>query len=260
MTSSSVQDVLEQMLTAKEGDAPVKPDVATFIVGGRTFQILEQTVRSRGGTLLCDLLDDPERKNKCTPIYVEGDSDRFRYILDWYRYGTICVPFTVSLEEITRECAFFGLPDDIQIKCEPMGDWLKGVCDTRGIILNECLKESLRASAVAAANSLFHDLVSDNQLLLNGESQSTWRPLQSSDWKKCLVMHALFPAENWNGNDAHSIHKHAYSIFQDTLERLAEKHGFSITITEGSSNSKSKVVKLTARHSQRKRKAPEDGY
>eukprot|EP00969_Alexandrium_andersonii_P006743 293736-Alexandrium_andersonii.AAC.1 len=37
-------------------------------------------------TMLEDLLSEPGRKDKTTPIYVKGDGDRFRRILDRYRH------------------------------------------------------------------------------------------------------------------------------------------------------------------------------
>ena len=43
---------------------------------------------------------------------------RFRYILDWYKYGHICIPATIGMEEMRRECAFFQLPDDVKITQE----------------------------------------------------------------------------------------------------------------------------------------------
>ena len=49
---------------------------------------------------------------------VEGNKERFRYILDWYRYGSILLPWNISVAEMKRDCAFFQLPDDVQIRRE----------------------------------------------------------------------------------------------------------------------------------------------
>ena len=51
-------------------------------------------------------------------ICVEGNKHRFRYILDWYRFGSIHVPYSISMAEMRRDCAFFQLPDDVLIQRE----------------------------------------------------------------------------------------------------------------------------------------------
>mmetsp|Transcript_47718 Transcript_47718/g.87713 ORF Transcript_47718/g.87713 Transcript_47718/m.87713 type:complete len:215 (+) Transcript_47718:54-698(+) len=84
-------------------------------IGGQVFQMLEQTIRSKPETLLCTMLDDPARKEKHGPLFVEADAMRFRYIMDWYRYGSMLLPSSVSVEEMRRECAFYQLPDDVKI-------------------------------------------------------------------------------------------------------------------------------------------------
>ena len=73
-------------------------------------------------TLLCTLLDDPEQRDSSSKsIFIEADKERFRYIVDWYRYGSICIPHNISMQEMRRECAFFQLPDETKImRDEPL--------------------------------------------------------------------------------------------------------------------------------------------
>mmetsp|Transcript_46087 Transcript_46087/g.84464 ORF Transcript_46087/g.84464 Transcript_46087/m.84464 type:complete len:150 (+) Transcript_46087:115-564(+) len=95
------------------------PGVVSFNVGGQRFDVLERTIRAKGDTLLCTMLDDPELKNSDNEeIFVEGDATLFRFILSWYRYGRILLPTSISEEEMRRECAFFQLPDEVQISCD----------------------------------------------------------------------------------------------------------------------------------------------
>ena len=54
---------------------------------------------------------------------VEGNKERFRYILDWYRYGSILLPRSIGMSEMKRDCAFFQLPDDIKIQQEYVALW-----------------------------------------------------------------------------------------------------------------------------------------
>ncbi|CAK9086747.1 unnamed protein product [Durusdinium trenchii] len=92
-------------------------ELVRFRVDGEHFEILEQTLRAKGDTLLVTLLDDHWR-TKTKEICVEGNKERFRYILDWYRYGSILLPWNISVAEMKRDCAFFQLPDDVQIRRE----------------------------------------------------------------------------------------------------------------------------------------------
>ena len=91
-----------------------------FNVGGETFKVLEQTIRAKPDTLLCTMLDDPACSGKpeksTEPVFVEANAKLFPFILDWYRYGTILIPSSMSLQQMRRECAFFQLPDAVSIK------------------------------------------------------------------------------------------------------------------------------------------------
>ena len=103
--------------TVPPKDLPAIEGLVAFRVDGERFEILEQTIRAKGDTLLATLLDDPQRGH-VFEIYVEGNKQRFRYILDWYRYGSILLPQSISLAEMKRDCAFFQLPDDVNIQHE----------------------------------------------------------------------------------------------------------------------------------------------
>ena len=108
--------------------AATKDDTIVFNVGGEKFEILEQSVRAKPETLLCTLLDDPGRDDPTKPIFVNGDAKRFRYILDWYRYGSIKLPVSISQEEMHRDLAFYQLPSDTKIAREHPSEFIQIVC------------------------------------------------------------------------------------------------------------------------------------
>mmetsp|Transcript_12271 Transcript_12271/g.28671 ORF Transcript_12271/g.28671 Transcript_12271/m.28671 type:complete len:247 (+) Transcript_12271:59-799(+) len=104
-------------------------DTVVVNVGGEKFEVLRQTIEAKPETLLCTLLHDPagastkEHHGTASAatgveLFVEADPKRFRYILDWYRYGSICLPCSISVQEMRRECAYFQLPDDLKISRE----------------------------------------------------------------------------------------------------------------------------------------------
>eukprot|EP00971_Amphidinium_carterae_P066149 1310240-Amphidinium_carterae.1 len=73
---------MEQILARKDAKQPALPvvqqDVVTYICDGERFQVLEQSVRARGQTLLVDVLDDPQRYDRQAPVYIESDKVKFR--------------------------------------------------------------------------------------------------------------------------------------------------------------------------------------
>ena len=100
-------------MASSDASQAVADGIVTFDVGGEQFKVLEQSIRAKPETLLCTLLDDPERSDLGKPIFVNGDAKRFRYILDWYlgkrnqeRKGHI------NLREIPETLA--GCPWDIR--------------------------------------------------------------------------------------------------------------------------------------------------
>jgi len=86
--------------------------VVTFDVGGQIFKVSAQLVRSKPKTLLAILLQHAEN-GLSKPIYVDGPSERFHFILDWYRYNAIHIPRSVSLSALLQDARHFQLPDEV---------------------------------------------------------------------------------------------------------------------------------------------------
>jgi len=217
---------LEQFLCVceEEGDAPPS-GVVTINCGSRKFQILEQTIRSRGQSLLVSLLDDPAREDKRAPIYVEGDSERFRYVLDWYRFGSLKVPGGMSVEEMRRECAFYGLPDDVKIEREGVGDAVSFLVRAKKRARKECTS----AGAVAAAHAAFDLLLHDEALTKHGQVKKSWNSLRPADWRQLLVWAAVIDSQ-YTGTEG--IRHSEYTTFAQTLGTLAKHQGLEVKICQ----------------------------
>lgn len=235
MSGDSLNLILDQILLTKGGDAPQQPDVATFHVGGQKFQILEQTIRSRGQTLLHDLLEDPEHKDKAEPIYVNGDSERFRHILSWYIYGRIDLPMAISVEEMRRDCAFYGLPENVKINREGAFSNIPATLTTLKNSRKNARDESMRAGAIIAARGLFDILLSSENLVTQGKVCSVWKAAATNDCRDGAIKSALFPKQHYPF-DQYNIHDCAYGTFTSTLEDLGQQHGLSITMRNDSSS------------------------
>mmetsp|Transcript_44193 Transcript_44193/g.104627 ORF Transcript_44193/g.104627 Transcript_44193/m.104627 type:complete len:219 (-) Transcript_44193:268-924(-) len=142
-------------------------------VGGEKHEVLEQTIRGKPDTLLCTLLDDPARKVKSEPLFIQADPRLFCFILSWYRYGSICLPSTVSVEEMKRECAFYQLPDTVKISRERLlpavavSDAVVGVKRAR----TDASARASEARMTALAAEVFKQLVSKEELVTSGQVQ-----------------------------------------------------------------------------------------
>jgi len=229
-----VEAWLEQVLISKVSNAPTQPSVVTFCVGGEMFQILEQTILSRGDTLLSDLLGDPEHKGKPDPIYVEGDKQRFRHILDWYRFGSICIPHTISVDEMRKDCDFYKLPDTVSIKREGLGQALSSI----NASIADFTSESDQLSVRAAAHALVALMLKEPNLMMTGQSEIAFQgngvyyPNQSDHSLVCGVLLA-------NG----SLHQY-FGVFKEKVDVLAQGLGFQVTLT--SNANRSVTVKFAA--------------
>ena len=179
----------------------------TFRVGGGNFEVLEHLVRAKPDTLLCTLLDDPEHKNNVDkPIFVQADEQRFRYILDWYRFGSICIPFGIGMEEMRRECAFFQLPDDVKISRE----------------------NGLEAFALAG-----EDFVRRRNRAAE-ESRS-----KATDAMAAYIYHTIWSSKTWDGPTVAvkcpDVQELCSSVWAESVikatQALAEEDGFSLTMS-----------------------------
>mmetsp|Transcript_20002 Transcript_20002/g.46557 ORF Transcript_20002/g.46557 Transcript_20002/m.46557 type:complete len:242 (-) Transcript_20002:158-883(-) len=174
-------------------------DTVVVNVGGEKFQVLRQTIAGKPETLLCTLLDDPAHKakqktsaNHAAPqaeeIFVEADPKRFRYILDWYRYGSICVPNNMSVQEMRRECAFFQLPDNLKISRERPSSGeavasavhalVRARCDIRGKVA-ETVRQVEEAKRQQVAMMLLEYLLEKEDLCERGHAALDIEKLKS---------------------------------------------------------------------------------
>mmetsp|Transcript_49672 Transcript_49672/g.118313 ORF Transcript_49672/g.118313 Transcript_49672/m.118313 type:complete len:301 (+) Transcript_49672:116-1018(+) len=92
-------------------------DTVVFNVGGCRFEVLKQVIKSRGSTLLGNLLDDISTDDS-QPIFVDANPDRFTHIIDWYRFGEMHVPSHCPIEALLQDARYFMLPDVLKINGE----------------------------------------------------------------------------------------------------------------------------------------------
>eukprot|EP00930_Biecheleria_cincta_P062809 TRINITY_DN48254_c0_g1_i1.p1 TRINITY_DN48254_c0_g1~~TRINITY_DN48254_c0_g1_i1.p1 ORF type:complete len:401 (+),score=84.41 TRINITY_DN48254_c0_g1_i1:34-1236(+) len=92
------------------------PAVAHFDVCGQIFKCSAKWILAQPDTLLAKLLSEAVgQPDKTCPIAVDVSPERFQHILDWYRYGELFLPQSISAEAVLRDAARLELPEEIVI-------------------------------------------------------------------------------------------------------------------------------------------------
>jgi len=94
-------------------DAPLS--AALFNVGGQTFQVAAKLIRSKPETLLSKLFAKALDPTKVLHVPVDICPERFRILLDFYRYGEIWVPNTVATKAVLRDAARLDFPSEMVV-------------------------------------------------------------------------------------------------------------------------------------------------
>eukprot|EP00435_Cladocopium_sp_Y103_P047792 s687_g14.t1 len=82
-------------------------DLVTFNVGGKIYQVLrEPTLSLHPNSLLTQMAED-QKDDK--PIFVEGDQDLFKFVIDYHRDRKVHLPINISKSAVLHELKRFGL-------------------------------------------------------------------------------------------------------------------------------------------------------
>eukprot|EP00529_Nitzschia_sp_RCC80_P036307 CAMPEP_0113476354 /NCGR_PEP_ID=MMETSP0014_2-20120614/19617_1 /TAXON_ID=2857 /ORGANISM="Nitzschia sp." /LENGTH=170 /DNA_ID=CAMNT_0000369351 /DNA_START=565 /DNA_END=1074 /DNA_ORIENTATION=- /assembly_acc=CAM_ASM_000159 len=106
-----------------------------FNVGGTIYEVSRSTLDLHPMSLLARMAspewnsrgilereDEDEDNVENKPIFIERDSERFRYVLDYMRDGSISLlPLTISKEALLKDLHYFGFDeiDESEIEVSP---------------------------------------------------------------------------------------------------------------------------------------------
>jgi hypothetical protein len=74
-----------------------------FNVGGQIYEISRDIVMSHPGTMLARIASETWQKDPTETIFINGDGERFRYVLDYLRTGSIFLPLTVPKPAVLKD-------------------------------------------------------------------------------------------------------------------------------------------------------------
>jgi hypothetical protein len=88
-----------------------------FNVGGQIYEISRDIVMSHPDTMLARIASDTWQTDPTATIFINGDGERFRYVLDYLRTGCVFLPLTVPKPAILKDMEYYGFenvnPKDI---------------------------------------------------------------------------------------------------------------------------------------------------
>lgn len=87
-----------------------------FDVGGRLYRVSRSLLEAFPETLPTRAASDTWRTDNRRPVFIDRDSERFRYILDYMRDGIVHLPLTESKTALLHEFEYYGfanVKDDV---------------------------------------------------------------------------------------------------------------------------------------------------
>lgn len=89
-------------------------DIVCLDVGGVMYKVHRSTLAQHPNTMLARLVSDAWMGDvpPAEPIFIDRDGERFKYILDWFRYGAVVLPRRIPIDALRMDAAYFGLPED----------------------------------------------------------------------------------------------------------------------------------------------------
>ncbi|KAL7556391.1 hypothetical protein ACA910_010864 [Epithemia clementina (nom. ined.)] len=104
-------------------------ETVRFNVGGTVFEVAQSLLDQFPTTMLARMASETwhQKTTQHEPIFIERDSKRFRYVLDYMRDGKVMMPYGVAtLESMEAEFAYYGFDrvssDAIHISSYPVYD------------------------------------------------------------------------------------------------------------------------------------------
>jgi hypothetical protein len=80
-----------------------------FNVGGKIHEVSRSLIEKYPDSMLRTLVSkawlNDEQKD---PLFIDRDGERFRYCLDYMRYGEVALPITVSKDAILKDLDYYG--------------------------------------------------------------------------------------------------------------------------------------------------------
>eukprot|EP00957_Ditylum_brightwellii_P042874 3245381-Ditylum_brightwellii.AAC.1 len=85
--------------------------ICRFNVGGRKYEVSKSLLEQHPNTMLARISSEQWQKDPEAEIFIDQDGDRFRYCLDYLRFGSVVLPVTVAKKAVLQDLAYYGVED-----------------------------------------------------------------------------------------------------------------------------------------------------
>lgn len=89
----------------------ISEETAKFNVGGKIYEVSRATLNKFPNTMLARMASEMWQDNKNAVMFIERDSERFRYCLDYMRDGKVHLSPVVSKEALLADLEYFAFED-----------------------------------------------------------------------------------------------------------------------------------------------------
>jgi hypothetical protein len=94
------------------GDSPTDSSgTVKFNVGGRYYEVSRSLIEKFPSTMLARMTSETWQKDPEATLFVERDSDRFRFCLDHMRADKMWLPLNIPKEAFLDDLDFYGFED-----------------------------------------------------------------------------------------------------------------------------------------------------
>ena len=151
-------------------------------VGGTRFEVARRTIDRYPESMLATLISKKwSAKDSSKAIYIDRDGPRFQFVLDFLRDGVVHLPSSTSKEALRTELAYYGLPEDADIKEGGLGlSRIAGVMKKLKTKLEEYKEKVTATSALIEALS---DATSRHTN--RGRAKRTWNTVRAGYANSC---------------------------------------------------------------------------
>lgn len=82
---------------------------AKFNVGGTCFEVSRSVLEKYPDSMLAKVSSKPWQSDPDSTIFIDADGERFRYCLDYIRYGKVYLSLSVSKGAVLQDLDYYGI-------------------------------------------------------------------------------------------------------------------------------------------------------
>jgi BTB/POZ domain len=83
-------------------------DIITFDIGGKIYRASKSILAKYPGTMLYIAASGIEESNHDKPIFIDGNGERFQYVLDYIRFRKVELPSHIGIESFVNDLDYYG--------------------------------------------------------------------------------------------------------------------------------------------------------